>query len=98
DFHVTGVQTCALPIFELSQSRLDIAEAQYSLGGAGKRDFLTAEVDYNSDLSLLLTQEQVIQNARVNLNELMALNPDQQFVVQDKIGRASCREREWMRE
>ena len=70
---------------ELSQSRLDIAEAQYSLGGAGKRDFLTAEVDYNSDLSLLLGQEQVIQNARINLNELMALNPDQQFVVKDTI-------------
>lgn len=70
---------------ELSQSRLDIAEAQYSLGGAGKRDFLTAEVDYNSDLSLLLGQEQVIQNARVNLNELMALNPEQQFIVSDTI-------------
>ncbi|MEB2780306.1 TolC family protein [Algoriphagus sp. C2-6-M1] len=70
---------------ELSQARLNIAEAQYSLGGAGKRDFLTAEVDYNSDLSLLLSQEQVIQNARVNLNELMALNPDEQFVVKDTI-------------
>ncbi|WP_192347735.1 TolC family protein [Algoriphagus sp. Y33] len=70
---------------ELSQARLDIAEAQYSLGGAGKRDFLTAEVDYNSDLSLLLGQEQVIQNARVNLNELMALNPDEHFTVNDTI-------------
>lgn len=70
---------------ELSQARLDIAEAQYSLGGAGKRDFLTAEVDYNSDLSLLLGQEQVIQNARVNLNELMALNPEEQFTVNDTI-------------
>lgn len=70
---------------DLSQARLDIAEAQYSLGGAGKRDFLTAEVDYNSDLSLLLGQEQVIQNARVNLNELMALNPEEQFIVNDTI-------------
>ncbi|WP_057938890.1 TolC family protein [Algoriphagus resistens] len=70
---------------ELSQARLDIAEAQYSLGGAGKRDFLTAEVDYNSDLSLLLGQEQVIQNARINLNELMALNPEEQFTVNDTI-------------
>ncbi|WP_425636411.1 TolC family protein [Algoriphagus yeomjeoni] len=70
---------------ELSQARLNIAEAQYSLGGAGKRDFLTAEVDYNSDLSLVLGQEQVIQNARVNLNELMALNPEEQFLVNDTI-------------
>ncbi|MDR7128829.1 outer membrane protein TolC [Algoriphagus sp. 4150] len=70
---------------ELSQARLNIAEAQYSLGGAGKRDYLTAEVDYNSDLSLLLGQEQVIQNSRVNLNEIMALNPDMQFEVNDTI-------------
>jgi outer membrane protein TolC len=70
---------------ELSQSRLDIAQAQYELGGAGKRDFLTAQVDYNSDLTLLLTQEQVIQNARVNLNELMALQPDEKFTVKDTI-------------
>lgn len=70
---------------EFSQARLDIAKAQYDLGGAGKRDFLTAEVDYNSDLSLLLTQEQIIQNARVNLNELMALDPDTEFAVNDTI-------------
>ncbi len=70
---------------ELSQSRLDIARAQYELGGAGKRDFLTAQVDYNSDLTLLLTQEQIIQNSRVNLNELMALDPDTKFTVKDTI-------------
>lgn len=70
---------------ELSQSRLDIARAQYELGGAGKRDFLTAQVDYNSDLTLLLTQDQIIQNSRVNLNELMALDPDTKFTVKDTI-------------
>jgi len=70
---------------ELSQSRLDIARAQYELGGAGKRDFLTAQVDYNSDLTLLLTQDQIIQNSGVNLNELMALDPDTKFTVKDTI-------------
>lgn len=70
---------------ELSQARLDIAKVQYELGGAGKRDFLTAEVDYNSDLSLLLAQERMIQNARVSLNELMALAPETDFLVNDTI-------------
>lgn len=70
---------------ELSQARLDIAQAQYELGGAGKRDFLTAEVDYNSDLSLLKTQNQIIKAARINLNELMALNPNAEFAVNDTI-------------
>jgi outer membrane protein TolC len=70
---------------ELSQARLDIAKVQYELGGAGKRDFLTAEVDYNSDLSLMLAQERMIQNARISLNELMALAPETDFLVNDTI-------------
>ncbi len=67
----------------LSKARLNIAQAQYELGGAGKRDFLTAQVDYNADSSLLITQEQIIQNARVNLNELMAIDPDIEYFIQD---------------
>lgn len=70
---------------ELSKARLDIAQAQYELGGAGKRDFLTAEVDYNTDLSLLKNQSQIIEAARINLNELMALEPGTDFVVNDTI-------------
>ena len=67
----------------LSKARLDISQAQYELGGAGKRDFLAAQVDYNGDSSLLMTQYQVIQNARVNLNELLAADPDTDFLIQD---------------
>ncbi|MFN3802433.1 TolC family protein [Belliella pelovolcani] len=70
---------------EFSKNRLDIAEARYELGGAGKRDFLTAQVDYNSDLSLKVNQEQVIQTARINLNELLGILPQQQFYVNDTI-------------
>jgi outer membrane protein TolC len=67
----------------LSKARLDISQVQYELGGAGKRDFLAAQVDYNGDSSLLMTQYQVIQNARVNLNELLAADPDTNFLIQD---------------
>lgn len=70
---------------EFSKSRLEIAEARYELGGAGKRDFLTAQVDYNTDLSLSVNQEQIIQTARINLNELLALSPADEFVVKDTI-------------
>jgi outer membrane protein TolC len=68
---------------QLSKARLDISQAQYELGGAGKRDILTAQVDYNGDSSLLMTQHQIIQNARVNLNELLATDPDADYVIQD---------------
>ncbi|MFN3999134.1 TolC family protein [Algoriphagus sp.] len=67
----------------LSKARLNIAQAQYELGGAGKRDYLTAQVDYNADSSLLITQEQIIQNSRVNLNELMAVDPGIEYFIQD---------------
>lgn len=70
---------------EFSKSRLEIAEARYELGGAGKRDFLTAQVDYNTDLSLSVNQEQVIQTARINLNELLAVAPSDEFIVKDTI-------------
>jgi outer membrane protein len=70
---------------ELSQARLDIARARYELGGAGRSDFLTAQVDYNTDLSLLVNQELNIKNAKINLNELLALGPDQEFFVNDTI-------------
>ena len=67
----------------LSKASLEIAQAQYELGGAGKRDFLAAQVDYNGDSSLLMTQYQVIQNARVNLNELLATDPSTDYLIQD---------------
>jgi outer membrane protein TolC len=70
---------------ELSESRLNIAQARYELGGAGKRDYLTAQVDYNSDRSLLVNQQLAIKNARINLNELLALSPDTQLAVKDTI-------------
>ncbi|UJP66475.1 TolC family protein [Mongoliitalea daihaiensis] len=70
---------------ELSQARLDIAKARYELGGAGKRDFLTAQVDYNADLSLLVNQDLIIKNSRINLNELLAQIPSYQYQVNDTI-------------
>ncbi|MDN3689719.1 TolC family protein [Cyclobacterium jeungdonense] len=70
---------------ELSNERLEIAKAQYEFGRASKRDFLAAQVDYNADLTALVSQEQVIQNSRVNLNELLAVGPDYDFAVNDTI-------------
>ena len=70
---------------ELSKSRLDIAQARYELGGAGKRDYLTAQVDFNADRSLLVNQALAIKNAQINLNELLALPPDTKLSVRDTI-------------
>lgn len=70
---------------ELSQRRLDIARAQYELGQQSKSAYLAAQVDYNADLSLLVSQEQVIQTAKINLNELLAVPATFNYVVKDTI-------------
>jgi outer membrane protein len=70
---------------ELSQERLDIAQAQYEFGRASKRDFLAAQVDYNADLAALVNQEQIIETTRINLNELLAIDPWIEFDVKDTI-------------
>lgn len=70
---------------ELSQRRLDIARAQYELGQQSKSAYLAAQVDYNADLSLLVSQEQVIQTAKINLNELLAVPATYNYVVKDTI-------------
>ncbi|WP_186753788.1 TolC family protein [Echinicola salinicaeni] len=70
---------------ELSKQRLDIVKAQYELGGTSKREYLAAQVDYNTDMSQLVSQEQVIRNARINLNELLAIEADTQFAIKDSI-------------
>src|SRR5690554_3645035 len=70
---------------DLSKRRLEIAQAQYELGQQSKSAYLAAQVDYNADLSLLITQTQVIQAARINLSELLAVDPDFDFAVRDTI-------------
>lgn len=70
---------------KLSDERLEIAKAQYEFGRASKRDFLAAQVDYNADLTSLVTQEQVIQNSRVDLNQLLAVEPTKEYTVKDTI-------------
>ena len=70
---------------ELSKRRLDIAQAQYELGQQSKSAFLAAQVDYNADLSLLVSQAQVIESARISLNELLAMDPTENYVINDTI-------------
>lgn len=70
---------------ELSKRRLDIAQAQYEFGQQSKSAYLAAQVDYNADLSLLVSQAQVIESARISLSELMAVDPAYDYEVRDTI-------------
>ncbi len=70
---------------EVSQQRLDIAEAKYKVGKASKLEYLTAQVDYNADKSALIRQNEALYNAKVELNRLLNRPPDTEFNVPGKI-------------
>src|SRR5690606_40209782 len=90
DFHVTGVQTCALPILSLVAASTALSGAvAASLGGAlyqlgAGRAVLTAAAAASVAVLFIL----VLARRRIG-GEVGRL-------FRGKIGRASCRERGWM--
>lgn len=55
----------------LSRERLRIVRERYQLGVASRLDFRSAEVDYNADSTLVLTQHESLINAIIDLQEMM---------------------------
>ncbi|WNB18200.1 TolC family protein [Marivirga arenosa] len=70
---------------ELSQERLEIAEANYEVGRFSKTELLAAQVDLNTDKSNLMNQEELVQQARVSLNLLLGQDPNQEFIATDSM-------------
>ncbi|WP_299758647.1 TolC family protein [uncultured Pontibacter sp.] len=69
----------------ISEARVEIAQAQYEVGVSAKVEILRAQVDYNADRSELLLQQELLQNAKINLNQLLGRNPDIDFAVTDSM-------------
>ncbi len=57
---------------DISAQRVRIAQAKYEVGTGNKTEYLTAQVDFNTDQSLLFRRQQALAAARVTLNELLA--------------------------
>ncbi|MFD2573913.1 TolC family protein [Spirosoma soli] len=70
---------------DISRERLELARANYEVGTRSKVDFLSAQVDYNTDSAALLSQEQALRNAKVLLNTLLIRDPQAEFAVRDTI-------------
>ena len=66
---------------EISQRRMDFARNRYEVGKGSKLDYLSAQVDFNSDQSLLIQQGERIQNAKVDLNVILARDVDADFTI-----------------
>src|SRR5690606_13218979 len=69
----------------LSTYRYETANSRYQIGRASKLEVLAAKVDLNSDTTRLLSQENLIQNSKIRINELLARDPQIDFIITDSI-------------
>jgi len=70
---------------ELSEQRLEIAEANFQVGKFSKTEFLSAKVDLNTDKSNLLNQEEIVGQSRVALNLLLGQDPEENIEATDSM-------------
>jgi len=66
---------------KLSKERLRISEAYYQVGAGSKLDFQQAKVDFNSDSSRLIKQQEILYSSRVRLNQMMAVDDIDQLII-----------------
>lgn len=69
----------------ISNQRVTTAQNRYSIGKAAKLEVLNAQVDLNTDKSLLLGQKELYKNTEIKLNELLARDLQTEFKVIQEI-------------
>ena len=69
----------------ISNVKLNIAKTKFEIGSSSKVEYLQAQVDKNADLSSYKKQQIAIENAKVNLNRLLARDVSLDFDVSDSI-------------
>ena len=69
----------------ISNQRLATAQNRFSIGKASKLEVLNAQVDLNSDLSLLLRQKELIKISKIRLNELLVRDIQTDFKVANEV-------------
>lgn len=69
----------------ISNQRLNTAQNRFSIGKASKLEVLNAQVDLNSDLSLLLKQKEAYRITKIRMNELLIRELQTDFSVNEEI-------------
>ncbi|MFA9215204.1 MAG: TolC family protein, partial [Candidatus Methylacidiphilales bacterium] len=69
----------------ISIDRLKLANDKLAVGKVSKTEVLKAQVDLNTDKSAWMKQQNLVQNAKANLNQLLARDLTTDFEVDDKI-------------
>lgn len=73
----------------LFQERMTLAQNRFTIGVAAKSDWLQAQVDFNEQQNSLLQNELDTKAAITNLNNLMARNADDNYMVTDTVERVN---------
>ena len=69
----------------LSRERVKITQGKYGFGSVSKLELLQSQLDLNEDLSARLKQALALDNAKRNLNRLLARDDAAPFEVEDSI-------------
>jgi outer membrane protein len=69
----------------ISKQRLKTAENRFLIGKAAKLEVLNAQVDLNTDSSILLKQKELYETTKIRLNEILARDLTTNFVVVEDV-------------
>lgn len=70
---------------KISNERLQQANDKFMVGKVSKTEVLKAQVDLNTDKSAQMKQQNLLQNAKINLNQLLARDLMTDFEVEENI-------------
>jgi outer membrane protein TolC len=70
---------------DLSMTRKQLAKARISIGSGSKLMLLQSTVDLNADSTRLLQELAQLKNLKADLNQLLGITPDHQFLLTDSI-------------
>ncbi|ALI98003.1 TolC family protein [Rufibacter tibetensis] len=69
----------------LSRLRVTTAQNRFEIGKAARLEVLNAQVDYNTDTTNLLRQQELYRNTQIRMNELLVRDVNTKFSVPDII-------------
>ncbi|MBU2060934.1 MAG: TolC family protein [Bacteroidetes bacterium] len=67
----------------ISNQRVSLAKSRFTIGKASKLEVLNAQVDINTDKVALLRQQELYQNSKIALNQILARDTQIDFRVDD---------------
>ena len=74
-----------LQTIEVSRKRLDILKTQQSVGLANNADIFQAQLDLNTSMQALQTQQLIIDQAKTNMLTLLKFDPKSTINIEDTI-------------